>query len=270
MSYNRYNGGNRDRYNHHHHHNNHSKDDKTFCDFYRRIGACRHGERCSRKHVKPSLSDTVLLPNLYQNPKLNKNEGEEMNPRQLEQYFDHFFKDVFIRFAQIGEVYAMVVSENDNNHLNGNVYVKFKDPELAEQAVVLLNQEWFGGRPVHCELSPVSNFSDADCRAYETNTCTRGDKCNFMHVRRPTAELKRQLFKSQDKTILLQKLQKLSGDDQYGLQIRKGGVDAKLFIPEPIPIPISQLDPLPNEEPVDPTNDTNISSTAAVERLFAR
>lgn len=165
------------------------REDRIICTFYTKIGACRHGEKCSRKHVKPSSSDTILLPNLYQNPKLNKNDGEELNPKQVQEYFDHFYKDIFLKFALFGEVYSMVVCENDNNHLNGNVYVKFANEDSAYNAVMLLNQEWFGGRPVHCELSPVESFHDANCRAYESSTCNRGDHCNFMHIHKPTPNL---------------------------------------------------------------------------------
>ncbi|KAG4302948.1 hypothetical protein PCK1_000891 [Pneumocystis canis] len=45
-----------------------TEQDKVNCSFYFKIGACRHGDRCSRKHVKPSYSQTILCPNLYQNP----------------------------------------------------------------------------------------------------------------------------------------------------------------------------------------------------------
>ena len=38
------------------------------CSFYFKIGACRHGDRCSRLHNKPTFSQTILLQNLYLNP----------------------------------------------------------------------------------------------------------------------------------------------------------------------------------------------------------
>ncbi|CAH2234393.1 jg21197 [Pararge aegeria aegeria] len=38
--------------------------DKVNCSFYFKIGACRHGDRCSRIHNKPTFSQTVLLQNL--------------------------------------------------------------------------------------------------------------------------------------------------------------------------------------------------------------
>ncbi|CAH6722289.1 putative splicing factor U2AF 23 kDa subunit [[Candida] jaroonii] len=182
--------------------------DKSTCQFYTKIGACRHGEKCSRKHIKPTRSRTILLPNLYQNPKLNKNE-QDLNPIQITEVFENFYKDILIRFAKIDEVITIVICENENNHLNGNVYVKFKTVDGAIRAINELNNEWFGSRPVHCELSPVENFPDANCKAYDTNSCTRGDHCNFMHVIRPKNELKDYFFKCQEKTILLNKIEKL-------------------------------------------------------------
>lgn len=262
MSY-RNNGGPRDR----------EREDKITCTFYNKIGACRHGEKCSRKHIKPTVSETILLPNLYQNPKLNKNEGEELNPRQLEEYFEHFYKDIFIKFASIGEIRDLVVCENDNNHLNGNVYVIYREQESAYNAVLLLNQEWFGGRPVHCELSPVDNFPDANCRAYDTNSCTRGDHCNFMHVKRPRPDLKKMLTRSHDKTVYLQKLQVLTDNPNYGDDLRIGGKQVgefKLTQPsndsstgEHSNVTSKDTD---DSEPVEEA----VSSTAAVERLFAQ
>ena len=35
--------------------------DKVNCSFYFKIGACRHGERCSRIHNRPAFSQTVVL-----------------------------------------------------------------------------------------------------------------------------------------------------------------------------------------------------------------
>ena len=42
--------------------------DKVNCSFYFKIGACRHGDRCSRIHNKPTFSQTLVLQNLYINP----------------------------------------------------------------------------------------------------------------------------------------------------------------------------------------------------------
>jgi len=38
------------------------------CSFYFKIGACRHGDRCSRMHNRPTYGQTILLQNLFLNP----------------------------------------------------------------------------------------------------------------------------------------------------------------------------------------------------------
>ncbi|KAK6454033.1 uncharacterized protein RJT20DRAFT_65320 [Scheffersomyces xylosifermentans] len=196
-------------------------EDRLPCTFYNKIGSCRHGEKCSRKHIRPTSSNTILLPNLYQNPKLNKNKDEELNAKQLQQYFDQFYKDIFVKFATLGAVTDIVVCENENNHLNGNVYVKFENKKSALYATHILNQEWFDARPVHCELSPVNSFEEANCRAYEVSECTRGDHCNFMHVHKPTQQLVDSLMSSQRKSILLHKLAELKEEESRKAETEK-------------------------------------------------
>jgi len=44
---------------------------------------------------------------------------------------------------------------------------QFDREEDAEKAVEELNNRWFNGRPVHAELSPVTDFREACCRQYE-------------------------------------------------------------------------------------------------------
>ena len=41
-----------------------TEEDKVNCPFYLKMGACRHGDRCSRIHNRPILSQTVLLQNM--------------------------------------------------------------------------------------------------------------------------------------------------------------------------------------------------------------
>ena len=83
------------------------------CSFYYKIGACRHGDRCSRKHVKPSYSQTVLLPNLYQNPAYDAK--NKMNPSQLQNHFDAFYEDVWCEMCKFGELEEVVVCDNNND-----------------------------------------------------------------------------------------------------------------------------------------------------------
>ncbi len=70
------------------------------CSFFYKIGACRHGERCSRLHNRPTYSQTILIQNLYKNP---GNEpvlpdgrpGASLGESELQAHFDDFFEDVF-------------------------------------------------------------------------------------------------------------------------------------------------------------------------------
>ncbi|XP_025236767.1 splicing factor U2AF 26 kDa subunit isoform X2 [Theropithecus gelada] len=134
--------------------------DKVNCSFYFKIGACRHGDRCSRLHNKPTFS-------------------QEMFTELQEKY---------------GEIEEMNVCDNLGDHLVGNVYVKSRREEDAERAVAELNNRWFNGQAVHAELSPVTDFWESCCRQYEMGECTRGGFCNFMHLRPISQNLRRQLY----------------------------------------------------------------------------
>jgi splicing factor U2AF subunit len=87
--------------------------DKVNCSFYYKIGACRHGDRCSRKHVKPSYSQTILLPNLYQNPAYDPK--NKMNASQLQNHFDAFYEDFWCEMCKFGEIEEVVVCDNNND-----------------------------------------------------------------------------------------------------------------------------------------------------------
>ncbi|XP_044539357.1 splicing factor U2AF 26 kDa subunit isoform X2 [Gracilinanus agilis] len=134
--------------------------DKVNCSFYFKIGACRHGDRCSRLHNKPTFSQEVFT--------------------ELQEKY--------------GEIEEMNVCDNLGDHLVGNVYVKFRREEDAERAVTELNNRWFNGQAVQAELSPVTDFRESCCRQYEMGECTRGGFCNFMHLRPISRDLRRQLY----------------------------------------------------------------------------
>lgn len=169
--------------------------DKVNCSFYFKIGACRHGDRCSRKHVKPTFSQTVLISNVYHNPSHDPN--NQMTEEQLQQHFDLFFEDFFVELAKYGEIEEMNICDNVGDHLVGNVYVRYRHEEDAQKAVDGLNTRFYAGRPLYAELSPVTDFREACCRQYENSECTRGGFCNFMHLKLVSRPLRRELFESQ-------------------------------------------------------------------------
>ncbi|KAL3885267.1 hypothetical protein ACJMK2_025354 [Sinanodonta woodiana] len=177
--------------------------DKVNCSFYFKIGACRHGERCSRLHNKPTFSQTVLLQNLYLNPQNAALTADgshiQMDELEIQQHYDEFFEEVYVEMEKYGEIEEMNVCDNLGDHLVGNVYVKYRYEEDAEKAVNDLNNRWFNGRPIHAELSPVTDFREACCRQYEmglinSSECTRGGFCNFMHLKPISRELRRELY----------------------------------------------------------------------------
>ena len=90
-----------------------TEQDKVNCSFYYKIGACRHGDRCSRKHVKPSYSQTILLPNMYQNPAYDPK--NKMNASQLQNHFDAFYEDFWCEMCKFGEIEEVVVCDNNND-----------------------------------------------------------------------------------------------------------------------------------------------------------
>jgi len=176
-----------------------TEQDKVNCSFYYKIGACRHGDRCSRKHVKPSYSQTILLPNLYQNPAFDPN--NKMNESQLQAHFDAFFEDFYCEACKFGELEEVVVCENNNDHLIGNVYARFKYEEDAQKACDDFNGRWYAGRPIYCELSPVTDFREACCRQHDTHECVRGGFCNFIHAKKVSPGLMRELEAGQKKYL---------------------------------------------------------------------
>ncbi|CCF48220.1 hypothetical protein NDA11_003000 [Ustilago hordei] len=169
-----------------------TEQDKVNCSFYYKIGACRHGDRCSRKHIRPPYSCTLLLSNVYRNPRHHEPDCT-ITDTELQQQFDAFYEDMFTELAKYGELVEMHVCDNVGDHLIGNVYARYKYETDAQLAVDALNDRWYDGKPLFAELSPVTDFQEACCRQNETNECNRGGFCNFMHLRYASAPTRKEL-----------------------------------------------------------------------------
>ncbi|XVF69088.1 hypothetical protein PTKIN_Ptkin11bG0052500 [Pterospermum kingtungense] len=172
--------------------------DRVNCPFYFKIGACRHGDRCSRLHTKPSISPTLLLSNMYQRPDMITPgvdaQGNPIDPRKIQEHFEGFYEDLFEELSKYGEIESLNICDNLADHMVGNVYVQFREEEHAANAVKNLTGRFYAGRPIIVDFSPVTDFREATCRQYDENTCNRGGYCNFMHLKRISRELRRQLF----------------------------------------------------------------------------
>ncbi|CAI9105543.1 OLC1v1004482C1 [Oldenlandia corymbosa var. corymbosa] len=172
--------------------------DRVNCPFYFKIGACRHGDRCSRLHTKPSISPTLLLSNMYQRPDMITPgvdaQGQPIDPQKMQEHFEDFYEDLFEELSKYGEIESLNICDNLADHMVGNVYVQFREEEQAANALKNLTGRFYAGRPIIVDFSPVTDFREATCRQYEENTCNRGGYCNFMHLKRIGRELRRQLF----------------------------------------------------------------------------
>lgn len=171
--------------------------ERVHCSFYLKIGACRHGDKCSRLHIRPTYSQTILLKNFFRSSGVFR---PDKSKEEAQHEFDEFFREVYLEIdAEYGEIEEMNVCDNAGEHMLGNVYVKFRHESSASHAVEALNNRWFDGEPIHCELSPVTDFRDACCRQYENGGCNRGGFCNFMHLKKVSTSLKRKLEKKSEK-----------------------------------------------------------------------
>ncbi|KAL1813270.1 hypothetical protein DCAR_0625568 [Daucus carota subsp. sativus] len=172
--------------------------DRVNCPFYFKIGACRHGDRCSRLHTKPSISPTLLLSNMYQRPDMITPgvdpQGQPLDPRKIQDHFEDFYEDLFEELSKYGELESLNICDNLADHMVGNVYAQFREEEHASAAVQSLTGRFYAGRPIIVDFSPVTDFREATCRQYEENVCNRGGYCNFMHLKKISRELRRQLF----------------------------------------------------------------------------
>jgi splicing factor U2AF 35 kDa subunit len=174
-----------------------TEEDKVNCPFYYKIGACRHGDRCSRIHHKPAFSPTLLIKHLYVNPKQQQQQNvpgmpdnsNSTSPDQALEDYLCFYEDLYLEFSKVGPVLEMHVVDNLSDHMVGNVYVKMADEESAADALSVMAGRYYDGRIIQAEYSPVTDFREARCRAHEEGECDRGSmSCNFLHIK-PIPEL---------------------------------------------------------------------------------
>jgi len=177
-----------------------TEEDKVNCPFYFKIGSCRHGDNCTRTHLKPTMSQTMLLTHMYDNPPAaialagGTKLPEEMI-KETVRHFEDFYEEVFLEMANFGEIEDLAVCDNIGDHIIGSVYVKYYDENDAERAMKSLTGRYYAGKLIMPEYSPVTNFRDAKCRQYEEGSCSRGGYCNFMHLKYVSRSFKKSLIR---------------------------------------------------------------------------
>ncbi|XP_068390395.1 U2 small nuclear ribonucleoprotein auxiliary factor 35 kDa subunit-related protein 2-like isoform X1 [Eschrichtius robustus] len=186
--------------------------DRANCSFYSKTGACRFGDRCSRKHNFPASSPTLLIKSMFTTFGMEQCRWDDYDPdasleyseEETYQQFLDFYDDVLPEFKNVGKVVQFKVSCNLEPHLRGNVYVQYQSEEECQAALSLFNGRWYAGRQLQCEFCPVTRWEMAICGLFEIQQCPRGKHCNFLHVfRNPNNEFweaNRDMYLSPDRT----------------------------------------------------------------------
>ncbi len=76
-----------------------TEEDKVNCPFYFKIGACRHGDKCSRQHHRPPFSQTIIIQHMWANPMIAVANGggdiTKMDFGQVQEDFNLFYEEIF-------------------------------------------------------------------------------------------------------------------------------------------------------------------------------
>ncbi|OII77350.1 U2 SNRNP auxiliary factor small subunit [Cryptosporidium andersoni] len=176
-----------------------TEEDRVNCPFYWKIGACRHGDQCSRSHYKPTNSPTVIIRHMYENSPISLAiaEGQVVDDKLADNEsdrFEEFYEEIFEELAKYGEISDLLVCDNIGDHMIGNVYVRYTNEEYAKSALDKLKGRSYSGKLIDAELSPVSDFKEARCRQFIDGCCNRGGYCNFMHIKHIPRCVKNKIF----------------------------------------------------------------------------
>mmetsp|Transcript_65508 Transcript_65508/g.192111 ORF Transcript_65508/g.192111 Transcript_65508/m.192111 type:complete len:250 (+) Transcript_65508:89-838(+) len=178
-----------------------TEDERENCPFYFKIGACRNGDRCNRIHIKPTKSQSIVIPHMYTNTAesmaiANDEDWDTEMYQRAQEHVELFYEEVFLELARVGgEIEELVVVDNVSDHMVGNVYCKFYNEEDAEKAINNMSDRFYGAKLLQPELTPVVNFREARCRAFHETRCARGGLCNFMHVKHIPKAVKKTVVK---------------------------------------------------------------------------
>merc|ERR1719150_988369 len=170
-----------------------TEEDPVNCAFYFKVGVCRHGDMCSKKHNRPTSSRTLLLTNMYPNPWEalaigNEEPWDDDMYDRAQAHVESFYEEVVLVLAEYGEIEEVVVVDNTIEYQCGNVYVKYYHENAAERALKGLTGRYYFNKLISAEYSPVTDFREARCRAFHETRCSRGGACRFLHIKHiPTA-----------------------------------------------------------------------------------
>lgn len=167
-----------------------TRPDQPLCPFFSKVAACRFRDNCSRNHVRPGISNTLLIPGFYKNFELNmRYEREfdidislECDEKEAYEKFYEFFEDILVELKNYGQIIKLNVCRNQEIHLMGNVYVEYRSRRHSLKAYRNLCGRFYGGRKITAEFCTIPSWSEAVCGLFFRKMCPKGKNCNYLHL----------------------------------------------------------------------------------------
>lgn len=167
-----------------------TRPDQPLCPFFSKVAACRFRENCSRNHIRPGISNTLLIPGFYKNFELNmRYEREfdidislECDEKEAYEKFYEFFDDILVELRSYGQIIELNVCRNQEIHLMGNVYVQYRSRRHSLKAYRNLCGRFYGGRKITAEFCNIPSWSEAVCGLFFRKMCPKGKNCNYLHL----------------------------------------------------------------------------------------
>lgn len=167
-----------------------TRPDQPLCPFFSKVAACRFRDNCSRNHVRPGISNTLLIPGFYKNFELNMRYerefdidiGLECDEKEAYEKFYEFFEDISTELKNYGQIIELNVCRNQEIHLLGNVYVQFRSRRHSLKAYRNLCGRFYGGRKITAEFCSIPSWSEAVCGLFFRKMCPKGKNCNYLHL----------------------------------------------------------------------------------------
>ncbi|XP_059535334.1 U2 small nuclear ribonucleoprotein auxiliary factor 35 kDa subunit-related protein 2 isoform X1 [Myotis daubentonii] len=112
--------------------------DRANCPFYSKTGACRFGDRCSRKHNFPTSSPTLLIRSMFTTFGMEQCRRDDYDPdasleyseEETYQQFLDFYEDVLPEFKNVGKVIQFKVYMKCSNAQEENTATFFTCSEI--------------------------------------------------------------------------------------------------------------------------------------------
>lgn len=159
-------------------------DRRGICDFYERTGICRYGDGCSKRHIRREKGKILLFSGLYQSRKQDTPaRADGKHDEASEEELDNFSHDMMEEVERISRIRDLLVVENVNEHMQGSVWIEFKNEKDAALVYDAVRGRVYGGIPIDVHFSHIRSLQDCICKDYKRGQCRRGLNCSFVHPR---------------------------------------------------------------------------------------